>query len=113
MDRDVSGLRRGAGGGGLADVYGPPLPITEAGPGGARIKPAVRAAPSPTANVRDEEGARVARCPEVVIAFRGTVGGNPKGLISTRCCPSLLVPEGRKTPNSALSEIARPKNTPA
>jgi hypothetical protein len=38
-----------------------PLPITEAGPLGARIKPAVRAARSPAANVGDEDGAVKAR----------------------------------------------------
>jgi hypothetical protein len=62
------------------------LPITEAGPRGARIKPATRAAPSATA-IHGRRGqplrARVARC-------RGIVGGIPK--VSSRPAAGL---EGR------------------
>jgi hypothetical protein len=51
-------------------------------------KPAVRAAPSPNRE-RDEDGrCKGARRTFSRIAFRGTVGGNPKGLISTLRAPS-------------------------
>ena len=68
-----------------------PLPSTEAGPRGARIKPAVCAPrPPQTANVCDEDGRCKGACRTLSRhRLRGTVGGNPKGLISTRSGPCL------------------------